>query len=87
VTPEELQGIRDKLGLTQLGLARRAGINRNTVARHEMGDLEIRRYFAILYRLLGHLEEKALPIIEPEMPKPGSLQKPRQRWRRRRKPK
>jgi predicted transcriptional regulator len=85
MTKEELKAIRDKLGLTQRALAHRAGVMRNTVARHEMGELPIRRYFAVLYRLLARLGETALPIIQAELDgvAPPKLNPMRRRRRKR----
>jgi transcriptional regulator with XRE-family HTH domain len=88
VTPNDLKEIRAKLKLSQRELAGRAGIRRNTVTRHEMGDLEIRPFFAVLYRLLEHLGESAIPIIEAEIGRAprGVRVGARRRSRRRRRP-
>jgi transcriptional regulator with XRE-family HTH domain len=70
MTGDELHNIRvEVLGVTQAELARRAGVNINSVSRQEMGLLAIRPALARLYRLLGHLKDDALPIIAPELPR------------------
>ncbi len=39
--PEQLRRLRQKLGLTQEGLAREVGVARNSVARWERGEMAI----------------------------------------------
>lgn len=85
MTSEELHGIRQALGISQEELARRAGVKRNSVARQERGELEIRPALAILYRCLAHLGDEALPIIRAEMSEPKAKRSVKRRWRRRKK--
>ena len=47
-----LKGIRKRLGLTQVALAKRIGVTGNTVARWERDELPIREPMMRLIRLL-----------------------------------
>ncbi len=89
MTAAELRKIREQLDLTQGELAWRAGIKRNSVTRHEAGTLEIRPALGILYRLLGHLADEAIPLIEAEVGKfrysPPQFRRRRRRLRLKRK--
>lgn len=52
MTPAQLRSAREKLGLTQAGLAEKLGVNRTTVARWETGVLEIPQMAALAVRHL-----------------------------------
>lgn len=41
MTPDEYKALREKLGLTQAGLAARLGVTRKTVNRREAGEATI----------------------------------------------
>jgi transcriptional regulator with XRE-family HTH domain len=54
----EVRRVRKQLGLTQRAFAARVGVNPNTVARWERGELTVGSTAAILIRLLGQLHRK-----------------------------
>jgi transcriptional regulator with XRE-family HTH domain len=54
----EVRRVRKRLGLTQRAFAVRVGVNPNTVARWERGELTVGSTAAILIRLLGDLHRK-----------------------------
>jgi len=57
----EVRRVRKQLGLTQRAFAEHVGVNPNTVARWERGELNVGSTAAILIRLLGHLHRKEGP--------------------------
>jgi DNA-binding transcriptional regulator YiaG len=54
----EVRQVRKRLRLTQREFAGRVGVNPNTVARWERGELTVGSTAAILIRLLGQLHRK-----------------------------
>jgi DNA-binding transcriptional regulator YiaG len=52
MTGHELQAFRKRLGLTQARLAKHLGVTRNSVARWEMGIMEMREPIDRLLRTL-----------------------------------
>ena len=58
MTGREVRRVRKRLGLTQRAFAIRVGVNPNTVARWERGEVTVGSTAAILIRLLGQLHEK-----------------------------
>ena len=52
MTGNELRQVRERLGLTQVELAARVGLDSNSVARQERGEVMIREPLAKLYHRL-----------------------------------
>ena len=63
MTGNELRQIRERLGLTQVELAADVGLDPNSIARQERGEVAIREPLAKLYRLLA---ERANPRLKPK---------------------
>lgn len=65
MTGEELRSRRQQLGISQESLSQRLDIPKNTVARWERGEVEI-RHAAILERALNDLERemKTYSVVE-----------------------
>lgn len=53
MTPEDVQRLRKRLGLTQAELAALAGVHEMTVSRWERGTVTIREHTAKLLRMLA----------------------------------
>jgi predicted transcriptional regulator len=85
VRKEDLRQIRKDLELTQAELAWRVGLDRNTVARLEVGLLPIRKTHAVLYSLIYYYWGKELDKVIRRALKPKVVVgRPRRRTRRRR---
>src|ERR1043166_1025638 len=67
VTSKELLELRRRLRVSQAELARLVGIDVNSVARQERGEVEIRPSLERLYILLDHYRDDAFKFlgIEP----------------------
>jgi transcriptional regulator with XRE-family HTH domain len=61
VTGDELRGLRKRLGLTQVELAKKVGVASNTVARWERGELGISEPVSRLLALLAKVELPRTP--------------------------
>ena len=58
MTGHEVRRIRKRLGLSQAALAKEVGVNVNSVARWERGELGIRESAARLMRLLDERTQR-----------------------------
>ena len=58
MTPEEYKATREKLGLTQAGLAARLGLPRTAVTKRESGDQRITEEAAIALRALAKTKRR-----------------------------
>lgn len=58
VTGDELRGIRERLGLTQAGLADRLGVTVTTVARWERDERKIAELVSRFVQLIVRTEAK-----------------------------
>jgi transcriptional regulator with XRE-family HTH domain len=61
---DELKKRRERLGLTQAGLAEKIGVVPNTVSRYETGSLEIPVHMDLVLEALEkrHIEELQKPV-------------------------
>lgn len=64
MSPDQLKSLRAKLGLSQAGLAQKLGVNRNTVARWEMGLHPIPAMAGKFLRLLDDRRTERVPVPE-----------------------
>jgi hypothetical protein len=60
MTPKQLQGLLDKIGETQIGMAKRIGIDGRTMRRYVSGQLPVPRVTEIAIRCLSeHSAQRA----------------------------